>query len=152
MNNKMKSLILISLGISYSSFAQGELVRDTLIGKFSKFKETKAFRQYERDGGYSIEVERTYLKVGGQDFKVYRLTSNQILELDPPNENQQQKQRPPEVLAEDYFLKGNFESKDKFVLIEGFIDKEKRIIHGAKFISALSDDEIVEALNRCLLH
>ena len=49
-------------------------------------------------------------------------------------------------MSEDYFLKGNFESKDKFVLIEGFIDKKKGIIYEAKFISALSDDEIVEAI------
>lgn len=150
----MKSLTIILLGISLSSFAQDELGSDTLIGKFYTYKQTVSIGQQvaQQGAGYSFEVERAYLKVGGQDFKVYRLTSNQILELDPPNENEQQKQRRPEALAEDYFLKGNFEAKDKFVLIEGFIDKGKRVIYGAKFISALSDDEIVEALNKCLLH
>ncbi|MCC7004376.1 hypothetical protein IT397_00430 [Candidatus Nomurabacteria bacterium] len=150
----MKSLIVIFLGISFSSLAQGELIRDTLIGVFSKYKTTVSIGQQvaQQGAGYSFEVERAYLKIGGQDYKIYRLTQKEILELDPPSENQQQKQRRPEVLAEDYFLKGNFESNDKIVLIEGFIDKEKRIIYGAKFISALSDDEIVEALNKCLLH
>lgn len=151
----MKFLIFIFWGISFSVCGQGESVRDTLAGKFSKFKTTISIhQQVAQQGatGYSFEVERAYLKLGGQDYKIYRLSKKEILEIDPPTQNPQFHQRHSQALTEDYFLKGNFKADNKFVLIEGFIDKEMKIIYEAKFISALSDEEIIQVLNTCLIH
>lgn len=125
-------------------------VQEKIAGQFISKTETISKGQQigQQGSGSALTLDRSFLVVQGEKYKLYRFSEDQIASMIRPNNGHQQVQQHFSVINEDYYLVGNQQENGRYCLIIGTIDKEKKIIYSANIIEFFEESKITEALNK----